>query len=52
MHHVGLMRQLGGLRKTPEAAGGHLGGGKREVITRLKEVNFRLKWANLILRLH
>ena len=34
------------VRKTPEAAGGHLGGGaKSEVIKRLRQVNFRFKWA-------
>ena len=30
MHHVGLMRQLGGFKgssKTPEAAGAYIGGG-------------------------
>ena len=39
---------------TPEAAGGHFGGGgaKGEVIKRLKQVNSRFKWANWILRLH
>ena len=49
------MKQLCGLkavRKVPEASGGHLGGGGSEVIKRLKQVNFRFKWANLILRLH
>ena len=28
------------------------GGAKSEVIVRLKHVNFRFKWANLIFRLH
>ena len=36
-----LLRQLGGI-----------GGAKSEVINGLKQVNFRFKWANMILRLH
>ena len=36
-----LLRQLGGM-----------GAAKSEVINGLKQVNFRFKWANMILRLH
>ena len=36
-----LLRELGGM-----------GGAKSVVINGLKQVNFRFKWANMILRLH
>ena len=50
MHHVGLMRQLGGFKGSWESFLGR--GAKSEVTNGLKQVNFMFKWANVVLRLH